>query len=58
MNPELPEGYTPDANQLDRIERKVDLLVARVAKVESKASFWGAVGGGMALLVTKLAGCM
>jgi hypothetical protein len=58
MSPELPEGYTPDANQLDRIEKKVDLLVARVAKVEAKASFWGAVGGVLAMLGTRLAGCM
>jgi hypothetical protein len=62
--PELPQGFTPDANQLDRIEGKlgviraeVALVVARVSRLEGKSSFWGAVGGAAMMLVTKLGGC-
>ncbi len=45
-------------DQLDRIEAKVDKLVARVVNVEKRASFWGAIGGAATILATHLAGCL
>lgn len=40
----------------ERIETKIDILVARIDKVEARASFWGAVGGAMALMAMRLLG--
>lgn len=58
MNPEHKD-------QLDRIEAAgnetrgiVTKLWERVDRLERKASFWGVVGGALAMLVSKLAGCM
>lgn len=54
--PRKRKAVTP--SQLDRIEEKVDKVVARVDKLEGKASFWGAVGGAATMLVATLAGCL
>jgi tetrahydromethanopterin S-methyltransferase subunit G len=45
-------------DQLDRIEAKVDKVVSRVDRLEAKASVWGAVGGILIAVASKLAGCM
>ena len=45
-------------HQLDRIEAKVDKLVARIDSVEKRASFWGALGGAAAMIATHLTGCL
>jgi hypothetical protein len=44
--------------QLDRIEDTVQKLWERVNRLEHRASFWGAVGGAIAMLSTRLMGCM
>jgi hypothetical protein len=44
--------------QLDRIEDTVTKLWERVNKLEARSSFWGAVGGAVAVLSTRLMGCV
>ena len=58
MNKEQGEELHNQTDVLTRIEAKVDLVVARVSKLEAKSSLWGAVGGFLAIMATKLAGCM
>lgn len=45
-------------SQLDRIEETVTKLWARVDTLEKRASIWGALGGALAILATKLGGCL
>lgn len=56
-NTEQPENSMLRAICI-RIEAKVDMVVARVNKLEAKSGAWGAVGGFLAILATKLAGCL
>jgi hypothetical protein len=48
----------PLQEQLNRLETKIDLIVARVDHVERKASFWGAVSSIVVTLTGMLLGCL
>jgi hypothetical protein len=55
----------PEQAQLDRIELMqveqssiLRQLWAEVNALKAKSSFWGAVGGAAAILLTRLAGCI
>lgn len=51
-------GRAKRQTQLDRIEQKVDKVVARVDKLEGKASLWGAVSAAVVAVVSHLGGCI
>lgn len=50
-------GSAETPGQLDRIEIKLDSVVARVSKLEAKASIWGAVGGVLTVVLSHMGGC-